>query len=327
MRPAYDPDHRPMIRRRALLLSSPAVVAAFTRPAAQSRRISLGTAAAGGGFTVYGVAFVDMMKTVDPTLDFNLVATRGTAENVPKLEAGALDLGLVSGEVAYEILTGFGRPRSDLKVITATYAMPGMFVVRSDSRFRAISDLKGQPVVWTGRDSGLAVQARYVLSGLDLDPERDFEAIYADNLLEAPEMVIDGRCSALWGSGLRWPGFVKVASSVRGAHFVAPTAEEIARIRARHPFLKQLTVQAGLYRGQYNAIDTVGSWSVMMARADLDDGLGRRIAASLHKAVKTGQLTKQLVETTAANTLAAVPRSDMLQPGVVQYYREAGLLK
>ena len=41
-----------------------------------------------------------MMKTVDPTLDFGLVATRGTAENVPKLEAGDLDLGLVSGEVA-----------------------------------------------------------------------------------------------------------------------------------------------------------------------------------------------------------------------------------
>jgi len=327
MRPACGPNDRSVIRRRALLLSSPAVVTALTRPAAQSGRISLGTAVAGGGFTVYGVAFVDMMKTVDPTLDFNLVATRGTMENVPKLEAGDLDLGLVSGEVAYEILTGFGRPRSNLKVITATYAMPGMFAVRSDSRFRTISDLKGQPVVWTGRDSGLAVQARYILGGLDLDPERDFEAIYTDNLLEAPELVIDGRCSALWGSGLRWPGFVKVASSVRGARFVAPTAEEIVRIRARHPFLKQLTVQAGLYRGQYDAIDTVGSWSMMMARADLDDVLGRRLAASLHKAEKTGQLTKQLVETTAANTLAAVPKSDMLQPGVAQYYREAGLLK
>jgi len=60
MRPACDPNDRIVIRRRALLLSSPAVVAAFTRPAAQSRRISLGTAAEGGGFTVYGVAFVDM---------------------------------------------------------------------------------------------------------------------------------------------------------------------------------------------------------------------------------------------------------------------------
>jgi TRAP transporter TAXI family solute receptor len=317
----------PMIRRRAVLLSSPAIVAALRCPAAQSGRVSLGTAGAGGGFTVYGVAFVDMMKTVDPTLDFHLVATRGTMENVPKLEAGELDLGLVSGEVAHEILTGFGRQRSNLKVITATYAMPGMFAVRSDSRFRTISDLKGHPVVWAGRDSGLAVQARYVLSGLDLDLERDFEAVYADNLLEAPEMVIDGRCSALWGSGLRWPGFVKIASSVRGARFVPPTMEEIGRIRARHPFLKQLTVQAGLYRGQYNEIDTVGSWSVMMARADLDDVLGRRLAASLHKAERTGQLTKQLVETTAASTLAAVPKSDMLQPGVVQYYREAGLLR
>jgi len=326
MRPVYDPDNRRMIRRRAILLSAPAISLASGAGLAQQGRITLGTAPAGGGFTIYGVAFVSMMKTLDPTLDFTLVGTRGTVENVPKLKEGALDLGLVSGEVAYEILTGVDRPPSKLKVITATYAMPGMFVVRSDSRFRTISNLKGHAVAWNARDSGLAVQARYVLGGLGLDLDRDFEAIYTDNLLESPDMVIDGRVSALWGSGLRWPGFVKVSSSVRGGRFVAPTAEEIVRIRARHPFLKQLTVEAGLYRSQYDAIDTVGTWSVMLARADLADSLGRRIAAALHKAEQTGQLVKQLQQTTAESTLAAIPALDVLQPGVMSYYREAGLL-
>ncbi len=313
-----------MIRRRAFLLSAPALASAPV--VAQQGRITLGTAAAGGGFPIYGEAFVAMMKAVDPTLDFRLVATGGTSENVPKLEAGDLDLGLVSGEIAEEALTGIGRPRSTLKVITAIYPMPGMFTVRADSRFRTISDLKGQPVVWNARDSGLAAQARYAMGGLDLDLDRDFEAIYPEHSVDGPAMVIDGRAAALWGCGLRWPGFVKVALSVRGARFIAPTGQEIERIRTKYPFFAPLTVQAGLYRSQYTPIDTVGTWSMMLARADLDDALGRRLAASLHKAQRTGQLTKQLLETTAANTLAAIPALDVLQPGVVRYYREAGLL-
>ncbi len=36
-------------------------------------------------------------------------------------------------------------------------------------------------------------------------------------------MVIDGRAAALWGGGLRWPGFVKVANNPGGARFIAPT--------------------------------------------------------------------------------------------------------
>jgi TRAP-type uncharacterized transport system substrate-binding protein len=140
-------------------------------------------------------------------------------------------------------------------------------------------------------------------------------------------MVIDGRASALWGAGLRWPGFVKVALSVRGARFVAPDADEMAAIRRKHPFLVPLTVPAGLYRGQYQAIETVGTWSMMLARADLQDELGRRLAASLQKAERTGQLSRHLLQTTARNTLAVVPAQDALQPGVVSHYRAVGLLR
>ncbi len=142
-----------MMRRRTFLLSAPALAATPVPGAAQQGRITLGTAAESGGFLIYGEAFVTMMKAVDPTLDFRLVETRGAADNVAMLEDGDLDLALVSGEVAQEVLSGVGQPRSNLKVVTAVYAMPGMFTVRADSRFRAIADLKGQRVVWNARDS------------------------------------------------------------------------------------------------------------------------------------------------------------------------------
>ena len=58
-------------------------------------------------------------------------------------------------------------------------------------------------------------------------------------------MVLDGRVAALWGAGIGWPGFKTLAASPGGARFIAPDAAEIARIRAKHSFLKPLTVPAG----------------------------------------------------------------------------------
>jgi uncharacterized protein len=86
-------------------------------------------------------------------------------------------------------------------------------------------------------------------------------------------------------------------------------------------------VPAGLYPGQYDRIDTVGTWSFVMARADLEDAIGQRLATDLYKAERTGLLTKQLTETTPKNTLAAIPNPKVLQPGVANYYREVGLIR
>src|SRR5215471_8824465 len=75
-------------------------------------------------------------------------------------------------------------------------------------------------------------------------------------------MVEDGRVAALWGAGIGWPGFAAVASSRAGARFIAPDADEIARIRAKHSFLKPLTVPAGSYPKQTEPIASLGSWSL-----------------------------------------------------------------
>lgn len=317
------------IGRRRLLASLPVVasIGVTAQAQAQAPGVRFGTASEGGGFIVYGAAFIDAIKLVDRGLGIREINTKGSTENVALLEAGQIDIGLVLGDVAYEVFSGVGRRPTKLKVVTAMYSAPGMFVVRADSRFRSITDLKRWPVVWNGRGSGLALQGRYVMDGLGLDAEKDFEAIYTDHLTEGPAMVIDGRAAALWGAGYRWPGFVTVANHPRGARFVVPGPDEIDRIIAKYSFMRRLTVQAGLYHGQSGAIHTVGSWSVVLARADLDNKIGYRLAAALNKAGSTSFSSRQLSETTPQNTLAALSAPDALQPGVARYYKESGFLK
>jgi hypothetical protein len=318
---------RPVIKRRALLASLPAVALAGVSASAEQTKLTLGTAMEGGGVAVYGAALIDAIKSVDPTLEIRAVSTGGILENVSMLDSGELDIGLVFGEVAHELFMGIGRPVTKLKVICVMYSTPGMFAVRADSRFHRIADLKGRPVVWNGASSGLAVQARYVMDGLGLDIDSDFQAIYTERLSEGPPLVIYGKAAALWGGGLRWPGFVQMANSTRGVRFIAPTFAEIERTRAKYGFLKQFTVPAGLYPGQYDPIETIGSWSFIFARADLDDAIAYRLAKALYRIERASSLSRPLVETTAKNTLAAIPGLDVLQPGVLRFYKETELVK
>src|SRR3989442_552029 len=200
--------------------------------------VILGTATPGGGFPVYGAAVAETINEIDPSLAVQPRNTKGSTENVPLLGAGQLDIALVQGEVVHEALTGVGRPPADLKILFAMYSTPGMFVVRADSPYRATADLRGKPVAFGARGSGLVILARYVLDGLGLDQERDFQAVYLDRAGDGPAMVLDRRVAALWGGGLGWPGFGEVAGAPGGARFIAPGADRVARRLARHSLPK-----------------------------------------------------------------------------------------
>src|SRR4051794_33674415 len=71
--------------------------------------VTLATATPGGGFPVYGDAFVATVKEADPTLTVEARNTKGSAENVPLLEDRKVDIALVQGEAAYEAMAGIGR--------------------------------------------------------------------------------------------------------------------------------------------------------------------------------------------------------------------------
>ena len=287
-----------------------------------------GTATPGGGFPVYGAAFADTINEIDTTLSVQPKNTKGSTENVPLLEAGSLDTGQVTGEVTYEAITGIGRPRANVKILSAMYSNTGMFIVRADSPYRTIADLKGKPIAWGASGSGFVVLARYAMDGIGLDLDKDFQGIYLEKAADGPAMVLDGRAAALWGGGVGWPGFVAVAKGPAGARFIAPSADEIKRITAKHTFIKPLTLPAGSYPGQDAPVNTVGSWAFVLTRPTLPDDVAYRLVRALHKGeAAIGKRLDQARESTMANTLAAAPRIDLLHRGTQRYLREIGLLK
>src|SRR6185369_12657710 len=174
--------------------------------AAAQQRLVLATATPGGGFPIFGAAFAEMVNAQEPALRIEPKNTKGSTENVPLLEAGQVELGLVAGELASAALA---KPGTPLRIVTAMYSSPGMFVVKGDSPYRKIADLKGKPVVLGTQGSGLTVLGNTIVSSLGVEHQE----ITLEKAADGPAMLQDGRAAALWGAGVGWPAFATIAKA------------------------------------------------------------------------------------------------------------------
>ena len=158
--------------------------------------------------------------------------------------------------------------------------------------------------------------------------DEDFKSIYLDHAGDGPAMVLDGRVAALWGAGIGWPGFTTLAGSRRwcAIHRAGCGGESAHHRQARVSQADDGT--GGQLSEPERAIDSLGSWSFVLARADLPDDIAYRLARTLHGAESA--LCKKLAqacETTAANTVAAAPDAELIHPGAMKYFREIGVVK
>ena len=274
----------------------------------------LGTATPGGGFPLYGDAFAEMINAQEPTLRVQTRNTRGSTENVPLLEAGKLDLALVAGEVASAALAKSGTP---LRIVAAMYSSPGMLIVKGDSPYRSISDLRGRTVVMGTQASGVTALGRTVLQSLDIE----VKPIFLEKAADGPPMLMDGRADALWGAGVGWPAFAALAK--QGGRFIVPSADEIRIILAKNPALQPNTLPAKSYAGQDQPLASVGSWSYVLAHQKLPEESAYLVARAVHRAeAPFAARLEQARETTMANTVVAAPRRELIHPGVLKYLSE-----
>jgi len=277
----------------------------------------LGTATPGGGFPIYGDAFAAMVNAQEPKLRIEPRNTKGSTENVALLEANQIDLALVLGEIASAALA---KPDTGLRIITAMYASPGVLLVRGDSPYRSLADLRGKPVVLGAAASGITQLGRTVFGSLDID----IRPIFLDKVADGPAMLTDGRAEAIWGAGVGWPAFVALAKS--GGRFIGPSNAEIETILRKNAALQRVTLPAKSYPGQDAALPSVGSWSYVLAKPALPEAAAYLLARAIHRAESPlAARLEQARETTMANTLAAAPRPELIHPGVRRYLAEAGL--
>ena len=292
----------------------------------QIQTIELGTATKGGGFELFGKTLADVVNATDSTVKLKPIPTKGSKQNLKFLAQGKIVLGLVEGNAARQALEGIGRDKLDMRVLSVMYPNPGMFVVRANSPYKTIEDLKGHPIAFGTKASGLRILVNDVLNGLGLDPAKDFQQIILNKAAEGPKLVLEEKAEALWGAGIGWPGFVKVANSAVGGRFIPPSEKQINMILKKHAHLKKMTVPAGTYKGQNKDINSIGLWSVVLISPTVPEDTAYQLARAIHQS--ESMMAKKLKQgsfTTATNTIKNVD-AGLMHPGVSKYYRDQKLI-
>lgn len=312
--------------RRSFLIAATAATLVPSRRARSAGGLVLATATPGGSFPAFGQALVEALRTVDPALSIALQPSKGSAENVGLLKGGSVDLALVQGDYAYDTLKAEPAAGPRITVVAPVNASPGLFVVPAASQIHGVPDLRGRRVVLGTHASGLTVMGRTVLAGSGIDPDRDIAPILLDRAGDGAVMVQDGRAAALWGAGLGWPGFRTLAEAPGGARFFGPAPDAIDRILALGTSLRRRTVPAGAFAGQHAPIETVGSWSFVLARPDIDGAqVARFVAALARSQASLARIYPQGGDSDPRNLIDAVPRG-WLHPASAAYLRDSGAL-
>ena len=292
----------------------------------QQQVIELGTATKGGGFELFGKTLSSVVNKAGGPVTLKPIATKGSKQNLKFLEQGKIVLGQVEGNAARQALEGIGRNKLNMRVLSVMYPNPGMFVVRADSPYKSIEDLKGKPIAFGTQASGLRILVNDVLNGLNLDPKKDFQQIILNKAAQGPAMVLDKKAEALWGAGIGWPGFVKVANTSVGARFIPPNELQIEKVLQKHSHLKRMQIPAGTYKGQQQAINSIGLWSLILISPSVKESTAYELVKAMHQSEQAlAAVLNQGRYTTVKNTLENVDRS-LLHPGVLKYYRELKLI-
>ena len=298
------------------------------QPADRLRILTIGTADSGGTMYPVGKAIAQAISQADASITVNLSASEGSVSNALAPQNGEIDLGLVSGDVAYAALNGQqefeGAPCRDLRVIAAVYPSLSNWIAPSSLGISYIHELKGRRIAIGPQDSSTALSARIVLDAAGITETNSI--LKNDGLGSGSEGILSGSLDAVHGfAGVPISGFSQLADAMP-CTILRYTDQELDSILSENYFYYRDVIPAKTYPGQDRDVDTFGIKCLLCVDQDMDEGLVYELTSILYE--NAGSLGRQHPSLFAMSRdrfmYSALPIP--LHPGAERFYWEKGLL-
>lgn len=284
--------------------------------------IRLSTGLPTGTFGPFSEALARGYAELAPELRIELVDTAGSVRNLDALENGTVDLGLAQSGIAYMAYNGrlpiSDRPLRNIRGIAVLNSSTVHLLVAPGSRATSINDLQGLRVGAGVSGTGNAVTSELLLSPYAERGPRTVGVVVG----QAADMLLAGRLDAAFTiSGIPHD---EVGRATRdGARLVHVNGPKIDQLRSTYPFLRSAVIPAGTYPNQRELVQTLSIDIVLLTRKDLDNGLVRRLAATLFEMLP--RLSSELDFLHGMDPERAPATPVPLHPGATLYYREREL--
>src|SRR6056297_2396855 len=268
-----------MVRSSAivsLLLIAPVVFFGCNRSSDGGRQfLSMGTAPVGGAFPVVGGAIAEVLNANKEEIDWKIQAkgTKGSQENIRRLQDGDLELALSNAAISYFAVRGEAGwdKEYDIRAIATMAPNVALFIARSDSGIKSIADLKGKRVITGPAGAGFQMFVEPILQahGLSMDDITSLNATQSDSV----DQLGDGSADAAFLGGAVPTGSITQATSTFEVTFVPFDEDARQSLIEDYAFFHPFTIPAGTYKGldaDYQGLN-VGSMHLITAGSQPED--------------------------------------------------------
>ncbi|MER5638656.1 TAXI family TRAP transporter solute-binding subunit [Kitasatospora sp. NPDC002227] len=240
------------------------------------------TGVSGGVYDTYGGMFGQYLGDHLPGVRLRLDNSEGSLENIARVLDGRDTFAFATADaVAAYDKPGKGR----LRAVARLYDDYLQLVVPADSRIHSAADLKGLRVGIGGRQSGVALATRRLLTSAGLDPERDVtsEPLAVNNAAAALQA---GQLDAFFWSG----GLPTSALSNLSAQFpirIVPLGDLADKVHEREgggtDAYRAATIPADAYPRikPAGAVPTLAVPNLLITRDDVDPDLVEQVTQAV----------------------------------------------
>lgn len=258
------------------------------------------------------------------------MSANGSVANVNSIQSGAVESGFVQSDVAYWAYTGTGvfdgkEPMKKLRVIANLFPEHIHVVVRKDSPFKLVTDLKGKRIGIGLQASGAKVGAVLILEAHGMLENKDYQAEYLNSQQSIDRMRDNQLESMITVTGYPQAAISELASTI-GAGLLPIADAERNKVRKVAPFYANGIIPAGTYEGISSDTQTLTVGAQWLVSAEVDDDLVYEITKALwnknsRKLFDNGHAKGKAVQLDSALDAVGIP----MHPGATRFYKEQGM--
>jgi uncharacterized protein len=321
-----------MMRRRVILaaagLAAPVLLglrpaAAQPRNAAWPRALTMGTAAPGGTYALYGPAWGQLAQEATG-VNISYRTTQGPNQNIVLVQRREVELGMVTMGVALQAWNGQGdwtqgNRFRDIRAIFPMYDTPFHGIALKSSGITNHAGLAGKNVGIGPRGGTPGTYYPLMLNHLGYRPAALRFGSAADMGGQLQDRLLD---AFVFASGVPVPAFAEIEVQA-DVNYLDFTADEIQRLTQQFPELAAGVLPMGTYRKQERPLNIVGMYNFAIVHRTLPEDLVYEMTKSvLGQNPRLRQVISAASETLAENWT----KNTFLpfHPGAARYLREVG---
>lgn len=286
-------------------------------------RLTVAAGATQGVYYALGGALADVWRDhLALAARPEVLATDGSGQNLALLADGRADIAFSQIDTAADALSAAPTGPRSPRALARIYDDATQVVVRADSPYLTLADLRGARVSIGAANSGVTPIAQRLLRGAGLDPDRDVRPAMLGINDSVAAMRDNGIDAFFWSGGVPTLGVATLAATVPVR--LLDLRDVLPRVRGAYPVYSTGTVPAQTY-GIPDPITTLLVRNVLVVPASMPDDVAAALVDGLFAeqprlaAASAAALT---IDARAAIGTQPVP----LHPGAERFYRSTKAL-